>query len=81
MQNNSMIGSIVDSSKTNPFDLPLPEEILDIVLYYLDEEDLSNLTSEEFGSEIIKDRANRALERLKMLEGKHFNNTMISLYF
>ena len=77
MQNNSMIGSMVDSSKTNAFDLPLPEEILDIVLYYLDEEDLINLTSEEFGSERIKDRANRALERLKMLKGKHFNNTKI----
>ena len=74
-----MIGSIVDSSKTNPFDLPLPEEILDIIMYYLEEEDLNNLTSEEFGSERIKDRANKALARLEMLKGKHFNNPKIFL--
>ena len=73
-----MISSIGDSSKTIPFGLDLPEEILDIVMYYLDEEDLINLTSEEFGSEIIKNRANIALERLKMFKGKHFINTMIS---
>ena len=72
-----MLGSIGDSSKTIRFDLDLPEEILDVVMHYLDEEDLINLTGEEFGSEIIKDRANRALERLKMLKGKHFNNTKI----
>ena len=65
-----MIGSIGDSTKTGCFDLPLPEEILDIVMYYLDEEDLTNLTSEDFGSERIKDRANKALKTLKYLKGK-----------
>lgn len=75
-----IIGSIGDLSKTISFDLDLPEEVLDIVMYYLDEEDLNNLTSEEIGSERIKNRANRALERLKMLEGKQFNNTKISFF-
>ena len=70
MQHNSMIGSIGDSTKTRYFDLPLPEEILDIVMYYLDEEDLTNLTNEDFGSERIKDRANKALKTLKYLKGK-----------
>ena len=47
MQHNSMMRSIGDPTKTRCFDLPLPEEILDIVMYYLDEKDLNNLTSEE----------------------------------
>ena len=70
MQHNSMIGSIGDSTKTGYFDLPLPEEILDIVMNHLDEEDLNNLTSEDFGSERIKDTANKALKTLKYLKGK-----------
>ena len=70
-----MIGSIYVSTKASYFDL-LPYEILDIIMYYLSEEDLNNLTSKAFGSERIENSANKAL---KLLQGKYLNNKIISL--
>ena len=69
-----MIGSICASTKTRYFDL-LPNEILDIVMSYLGEEDLNTLARETFGSKRIEASANKAL---KILQGKHFNNTILS---
>ena len=49
-------------------DLPLPEEILDIVCGYLGEGDLDNLV--KVGNERIQYCANRRLEKLLLLKSK-----------
>ena len=70
-----MIGSICVSTKESYLD-KLPNEILDMVVYYLGEEDLQNFASAAFGSGRIEASANKAL---KVLQGKYFNNTILSL--
>ena len=50
-----------------PLDLPVPNEILDIIIANLDEIDLDNLI--EVGDERIKHCADRRLEKL-LLSGK-----------
>ena len=70
-----MIGSICVSTKEGYFD-KLPNEILDIVMYYLGEEDLNNLTSEAFVSERIKASA---IKVLIIFIGRYFNKTILSL--
>ena len=49
-------------------DLPLPEEILDIVCGYLGEGDLDNLV--KVGNERIQYFANRRLEQLARIKSK-----------
>ena len=49
-------------------DLPLPEEILDIVCGYLGEGDLDNLV--KVGNERIQYCANRRLEKLLLIKSK-----------
>ena len=56
-----MIGSISDFKPSTPFDLPLPEEILDLVMSHLSNEDLRNLI--KVGNERIAYCANRALKK------------------
>ena len=68
MLNNSMTGLIGDLKSMAPLDLPVPEEILDIVVAYLGEQDLKNLI--KVGDERIKQCANRRLEKLLLLKGK-----------
>ena len=62
------MGLIGDLKSMAPLDLPVPEEILDIVIAYLGEKDLKNLIT--VGDERIKDCANRRLERLLLLSSK-----------
>ena len=68
MLNNSMMGLIGDLKSMAPLDLPVPEEILDIVVAYLVEQDLKNLI--KVGDERIKQCANRRLEKYLLLKGK-----------
>ena len=49
-------------------DLPLPDEILDIVCGYLGEGDLDNLV--KVGNERIQYCANRRLEKLALIKSK-----------
>ena len=56
-----MIGSISDFKPSTPFDLPLPEEILDLVMSHLSNEDLRNL--KKVGNERIEYCTNKALSK------------------
>ena len=67
MLNDSMIGSIGDLKNMASLDLPVPTEILDIIIANLDKRDLKNLI--EVGDERIKHCANRRLKRLLLLRG------------
>ena len=67
MLNDSMIDSIGDLKNMASLDLPVPNEILDIIIANLDEIDLDNLI--EVGDERIKHCADRRLEKL-LLSGK-----------
>ena len=62
------MGLIGDLKSMAPLDLPVPEEILDIVVAYLVEQDLKNLI--KVGDERIKQCANRRLEKYLLLKGK-----------
>ena len=62
------MGLIGDLKSMAPLNLPVPEEILDIVIAYLGEKDLKNLI--KVGDERIKQCANRRLEKLLLLKGK-----------
>ena len=53
---------------TTSLDLPLPEEILDIVLAYLGEGDLDNLV--KVSNERIQYFANRRLTKLSLIKSK-----------
>jgi len=53
---------------TTSLDLPLPEEIIDIVFAYLGEGDLDNLV--KVGNERIQYFANRRLEKLARIKSK-----------
>ena len=55
-----IIGSISEPKPSTALDLPLPEEILDIVMSLLSYEDLKNL--KEVGNERIEYCANKALK-------------------
>ena len=55
---------------TTSLDLPLPEEIIDIVFAYLGEGDLDNLV--KVGNERIQYCANRRLEKLALIKSKFF---------
>ena len=56
-----MIGSICDSIPSTPIDLPLPEEIVDLVMSHLSNGDLRNLI--KVGNERIEYCANKALKQ------------------
>ena len=58
------MGLIGDSENMGPLDIPLPEEILDIIMSNLGEEDLNNLI--EVGNERIKNSSNRRLKKTVM---------------
>ena len=58
-------------------DLPLPEEILEIVFAYLGEGDLENLV--EVGNERIQYFANRRLEKLLLIKSKSIYKTIIMI--
>ena len=82
-----MIGSICVSTKASYLDL-LPNEILEIVMYYLGEEDLNNLTSKAFGSERIENSAsNTGKEMYKEIgnsaiqiwPSKHWKHSKVSI--
>ena len=62
MLNDSMIGSIGDLKNMASLDLPVPTEILDIIIANLDKKDLKNLI--EVGDERIKHCANKTEEEL-----------------
>ena len=72
-----MIGSICDSKQPTSLDLPLPEEILDIVLAYLGEGDLDNLV--KVGNERVQYCANRRLEKLLLIKSKSIYKTIIMI--
>ena len=56
------MGLVGDSENMGPLDIPLPEEILYIIMSNLGEEDLNNLI--EVGNERIKHSLNRRLKNL-----------------
>ena len=68
MLHNSMMVLIGKLNNKAPLYLPVPEEILDIIIANLGEDDLDNL--KEVGDAKIKRCANRRLKKLKPLKSK-----------
>ena len=75
MLNNSIIGLLGDSENMKPLDIPLPEEILDIIISNLGEKDLTNLI--KVVNERIKHCTNRRLKKLLWIKSKLLNKTII----
>ena len=69
------MGLVGDSENMGPLDIPLPEEILDIIMSNLGEEDLNNLI--EVGNERIKNSSNRRLKKLLWIKSKFFHRTIM----
>ena len=71
----SIIGIIGDSENLETLDIPLPEEILDIIMANLGEKDLNNLI--EVGNERIMLCANRRLKKLLWIKSKFLNMKIV----
>ena len=75
MIDNSIIILVGDSENIGLLDIPLPEEILDIIMSNLGEEDLNNLI--EVGNDRIKHSSNRRLKKLLWIKSKFFHRTIM----